>query len=93
MLSNKVKENSPTTFCWAGKGLLGTFNGNHAFHFTESQVTKGATTFIQEEKFDGLLTFMVGEGMVAKMIGMREKTKNGFEGYNRDFKKWVESGK
>lgn len=72
--------------------MLGTFNGNHAFHFTESRLTKGATTFIQEEKFDGLLTFMIGEGAIAKIIGMREKTQNGFEGFNQDFKLWVESG-
>lgn len=73
--------------------MLGTFNGNHAFHFTESEITKGATTFIQEEQFSGLLAFIVGEGAIAKMIGLKEKTRNGFERFNGDLKKWVEGGK
>ena len=73
--------------------MLGTFNGNHAFHFTESKITNCATTFIQEEKFSGLLAFTMGEGVVANMIGLKEKTRKGFEGFNRDFKKWVEGGK
>lgn len=70
---------------------MGTFNGNHAFHFTESETNKGATTFVQEEQFDGALAFMIGEGMLGNMIGFREKTRKGFEGFNNDFKKWVES--
>lgn len=72
--------------------MLGTFNGNHAFHFTESKVTPGATTFIQEEQFSGLLAFTIGDGVVGNSLGLREKTRTGFEGFNRDFKKWVESG-
>lgn len=70
--------------------MLGTFNGNHAFHFTESQTTKGATTFIQEEQFSGALAFIIGDNAIGNMIGFREKTRKGFEGFNADFKKWVE---
>lgn len=72
--------------------MLGTFNGDHAFHFTESKTTAGGTTFIQEEQFSGVLAFIIGDGTVGKMLGFREKTREGFEGFNRDFKKWVESG-
>ena len=39
------------------------------------------------------MAFTVGEGAVAKMVGLNEKTRKGFEGFNRDFKKWVESGR
>lgn len=69
---------------------MGTFNGNHAFHFLESQSTKGATTLVQEEQFDGALAWMIADGMVGNAIGFREKTRKGFEGFNVDFKKWVE---
>ncbi|RDW57025.1 hypothetical protein BP6252_13897 [Coleophoma cylindrospora] len=88
-----ILENSPSTFSWGGRGLLGTFNGNHSFHFTESETTKGGTTFIQEEQFSGLLAVTMGEGAIVKMIGLKEKTKKGFEGFNRDLKAWVEGGK
>jgi hypothetical protein len=36
---------------------------------------------------------MIGDGAMGKMVGMREKTEKGFEGFNKDFKKWVEEGK
>lgn len=70
---------------------MGTFNGNHAFHFLESQNTVGGTTFVQEEQFEGALAFMIGEGVVGNMIGFREKTRKGFEGFNADLKKYVET--
>ena len=73
--------------------MLGAFNGNHAFHFTESQVTEGGTTFVHEEVFSGPLAFTVGEGAAARMLGLREKARVGFEGFNEDFKRWIEQGK
>jgi hypothetical protein len=73
--------------------LLGTFTGNHAFRFTESEITKGATTFTQEEQFSGPSAFIIGDGAIGKMMGIKEKTKSGFEGFNTDLKKWVEGGK
>ncbi len=73
--------------------MLGTFVGKHIFRFTESEITKGATTFIHEEKFSGLLAFMIGEGAVGKMMGFNEKTRKGYERFNIDFKKWVEGEK
>jgi hypothetical protein len=51
---------------------------------------KGGTIFIHEEAFSGLLGPLMGEGFLAKNLGFREKTKRGFEGFNGDFKRWVE---
>ena len=33
---------------------------------------------------------LLGENFIAGMVGMRANTQVGFEGYNRDFKSWVE---
>jgi hypothetical protein len=38
------------------------------------------------------LGFIIGENGFAKMLGVREDTANGFEGFNKDFKAWVERG-
>jgi hypothetical protein len=62
------------------------------FRFTESGITPGGTTFIHEEQFSGLLGGLVGDGVIGKMLGTREKMIRGFEGFNGDFKRWVESG-
>ena len=78
-------------FMWGGSGLLGTFNGDHAFHFKPSTVTPGGTTFVQEEKFTGMLTFVMGENIVARGVGFRENTEKGFKRFNADLKKWCES--
>lgn len=32
----------------------------------------------------------MGESWLARLIGWRENTKRGFQGYNRDFKAWTE---
>ncbi len=61
------------------------------FRFVESEITPGGTTFIHEEKFSGILGGIMGEGTLGKLFGMREKTKKGFEGFNRDLKAWIES--
>ncbi|KAF3904911.1 hypothetical protein ABW20_dc0108349 [Dactylellina cionopaga] len=83
-------ENSPTCFRWGGTGLLGTFNGEHIFRFHPSTKTQGGTTFIQEEKFSGLLSFIIGPGIAGRGIGLRAKTLKGFEVFNKDLKKWCE---
>ena len=62
------------------------------FHFQPSKTTPGGTTFTHEEEFSGPLAFMIGEGPLANLIGMRKKTQSGFEGFNRDLKKWCEEG-
>ncbi|OJJ45966.1 hypothetical protein ASPZODRAFT_99032 [Penicilliopsis zonata CBS 506.65] len=83
-------ENSPACFRWQGSGLMGTFKGQHIFRFESSKTTPGGTTFTHEEKFTGLLSFIMSEGSVARSIGLREKTQNGFIQYNNDLKKWCE---
>lgn len=58
--------------------------------FEPSQTTAGGTTFAQAEEFSGALGFLMGEGFVAKQVGFREKTLEGWEATNEDFKKWCE---
>jgi len=70
--------------------LLGTFNGEHIFRFEPSTKTQGGTTFVQEEKFTGLLSFLMSDGFIARSVGLKESSKKGFEGYNEDLKKWCE---
>jgi hypothetical protein len=61
------------------------------FRFVESEITPGGTTFIHEEQFSGILGGIMDEGTLGKLVGLREKTKRGFEGFNRDLKAWIES--
>ncbi len=86
---NKSKENSPTCFRWRGT-FHNIFNGEHMFRFVESEVTEGGTTFVHEEQFSGILGGIMDEGTIGKVVGLREKTKRGFEGFNSDFKAWIE---
>jgi hypothetical protein len=83
-------EDSPTCFRWLGSGLLGTFKGEHRFIFQPSAKTPGGTTFVHEEEFEGALAFVIGDGAVGRMVGFREKTRSGFERFNRDLKVWCE---
>jgi len=83
-------ENSETTFRWLGEGLGGTFNGEHIFRYESSATTPGGTTFVQEEKFQGAMTWMIGEGSLAGLVGFRKTTVEGFEGFNRELKKVCE---
>lgn len=83
------KENSPQTFSWRGS-FLGIFVGEHRFRFEESKEGAKNTLFVQEENFYGVLGWTMGESWLARVMGQREVTKRGFEGYNRDFKAWVE---
>ncbi|KAJ5131816.1 hypothetical protein N7448_005974 [Penicillium atrosanguineum] len=83
-------ENSPDCFSWGGSLPLNSFNGNHSFRFEPSATTPGGTTFTQQEEFTGYLSFIVGEGVIARSLGMREKTEKGFEKFNKDLKAWCE---
>lgn len=67
------------------------FTGTHSFYWTPSQTTPGATTFTQEEVFSGLLGGLYGDGVVAKRVGMKEKTRVWWEEFNGDLKKAVEA--
>jgi len=54
-------------------------------------MTPGGTTFVNEESFTGALSFMMGDNIVARPLGMHAKTTHGFEKYNADLKVWCES--
>lgn len=66
------------------------FNGEHIFRFELSTKTQNGTMFVHEEKLTGILSFIMGDGFIARSIGFRESTKRGFERYNRDLKTWCE---
>ncbi|KAF8864632.1 hypothetical protein BDZ45DRAFT_721605 [Acephala macrosclerotiorum] len=82
-------ENSPQTFRWRGS-MLGLLNAIHIFGFQPSTSSPGHTNFIHEEEFSGLLAFLMGEGILARWFGLREKTRKRFVGYNEDLKRWCE---
>ena len=44
-------------------------------------------TRVLHEKFEGVLKFIVGEGVVAGWLGVGEKTRKGFAQWNEDFKR------
>ncbi|KAL2826446.1 hypothetical protein BDW59DRAFT_160966 [Aspergillus cavernicola] len=98
-----VVENSPAGFGWRGS-VPGLFTGVHMFRFEAvSDASTGAvrggeeeggrTKLIHEENFTGLLAGVMGEGYLAGMLGMRESSRKGFDGFNEDFKAWVEQAK
>jgi hypothetical protein len=67
-------------------------SGDHNFTFLPSKINPGHTTFTQEEKFSGTISWLMGEGILARPFGMAETTKN-WVWFNRDFKAWCEEGK
>lgn len=86
----KIESNTHELFSWTGS-LPFIFTGTHSFHWTPSTTTPGGTTFTQEERFSGLLGGLYGDGAIAKSVGMKEKTRNGWEGFNADLKRAVEA--
>ena len=62
------------------------FTGDHAFRWEPSKTSPGGTTFVNEENFSGLMSFLM-----MPMFGYGP-TKN-FEAFNEDLKKKVESMK
>ncbi|BCS29795.1 SRPBCC domain-containing protein [Aspergillus puulaauensis] len=92
-----VEQNTEELFGWRGS-VPGIFTGAHAFRFesvSDSDTTgaEARTRLVHEERFSGLLAGLMGEGYFGSLFGMREDTRKGFEGFNADFKKWVESSK
>ena len=84
--SNTLKHNLPESFAWTGS-LPYVFTGTHSFSFAPSEAIPGGTTFTQEEVFSGLLgVLLMGDGVVGRAAGMKEKTRRGWEGFNADFK-------
>ena len=51
---------------------------------------QGGTKFTQKEEFRGILAFIMGDNFVARWIGIREKTRKGWNRYNDDLKVWCE---
>ncbi|KAF3048576.1 hypothetical protein E8E11_006356 [Didymella keratinophila] len=86
----KIETNTSEVFAWTGSLPL-IFTGTHSFYWTPSQTTPGGTTFTQEEVFSGLLGGLYGEGAIAKSMGMKEKTRLGWEEFNGDLKRAVEA--
>ena len=85
-----VKENTPQVFTWRGS-LPGVFVGDHSFRFEKSsEGGKESTLLVHGEEFSGILSFVMGDGMVANWAGQKAKTQAGFEDFNRRFKAWVE---
>jgi hypothetical protein len=56
-------------------------------------VKQSHTSFVQEVKFTGLLSFFMGEDFVAKSIGIAADARKGFNEFNDDFKPWLEQAK
>ncbi|KAJ0416503.1 hypothetical protein BJY00DRAFT_316752 [Aspergillus carlsbadensis] len=88
-----VVRNEPSIFSWRGSLPL-VFTGEHMFRFEEIPATTpdGASTtrLVHEEEFSGLLAGIMGEGWMGSLSGMRADSLKGFEGFNVDFKRWVE---
>ncbi len=59
----------------------------HSFRFEASERTEGGTTFVQEESFTGVLSWVMDErGPVGR------KVRGMFEGFNGDLKVEAEKG-
>ncbi|KAH8820677.1 hypothetical protein F5884DRAFT_764844 [Xylogone sp. PMI_703] len=92
-MSPIVLENSPQLFRWRGS-VLGMINGDHGFRFLPSEEHPGGTTFVHEEEFSGPLSFITGEGVTARMLGMGDaklKMQKHFKEFNEDFKRACEA--
>jgi hypothetical protein len=79
-----IQENSSKAFQWRGS-FYGLLIGTHTFRFEPSTTTPGATTFVQDEEFTGVLSILFFGGSA-----MRKKTQNQFDTFNSDLKAWVE---
>ncbi|OSS44750.1 hypothetical protein B5807_10741 [Epicoccum nigrum] len=80
-----IQQNTPALFSWTGS-LPFIFTGTHQFRFEPSEKNPGGTLFVQEEAFSGALSPLMGENLVARGLGFREKTRAAWEGFNADLK-------
>ncbi|KAL3258396.1 hypothetical protein ABHI18_006073 [Aspergillus niger] len=91
-----VQANTPALFSWVGS-IPGIFTGEHRFSFGSIDADQPGkpyrTRLVHEERFTGLLSFLMGQGMLANAAGWRENTRQGFDTFNRDFKAWVEASR
>ncbi|KAF4232527.1 hypothetical protein CNMCM6457_004853 [Aspergillus fumigatiaffinis] len=87
-----VSSNTPSMFSWIGS-IPGIFTGEHLFRFEEipaSGQEQNRTRFVQEETFTGLLSFLMGEGFLARYVGLGEDSRKGYDWFNHDLKAWIE---
>ncbi|KAH6669967.1 hypothetical protein B0J14DRAFT_597596 [Halenospora varia] len=80
-----VLSNTPTEFRWRGPWPYKYFNlltGYHIFKFLPAE--NGATTFVHEENFEGVLAWLM------RLDGVAKKTVLKFESFNQDLKNWIE---
>ncbi|PVH70419.1 hypothetical protein DL98DRAFT_136342 [Cadophora sp. DSE1049] len=88
-ISTTVVVNNPELFSWSAS-FLGKVIGEHMFRFEELD-GGGRTRFVHEERFVPALWLLMGENWLARAIGAREETFEGFKGFNQDFKVWIET--
>jgi hypothetical protein len=81
-----VQENTAPLFSWTSS-IPGIFTGTHAFRFEEIPGDEGQenvrcrrTRFVQEERFTGLFSLMMGANFVGNSTGMREDAQRGLRG-------------
>ena len=55
-------------FSWVSS-IPSIFSREHMFRFLKSKTTKDGMTLLYEEKFIGLLRFLIGDRTVAKAFG------------------------
>jgi hypothetical protein len=67
--------------------------GEHSFSFLPCKSNPDHTTFVQQEVFSGPFGWILGEGILARQIGMAEMTRKNWEEYNSDLQVWCEGGK
>lgn len=61
--------------------------GVHRFKFLPSEKTKGHTTFVQEENFEGALGFLLADNWYGHKIGKADMVIRNYEKFNEDFAK------
>lgn len=81
--------NDPAHFHGCGS-IPYVFTGSHSFRFDQSTTITGGTKFTQEEHFSGALSFLIGDNVVGRRMGLAAKTLSGWERYNQDLKKSCE---
>ncbi|KAH7117340.1 hypothetical protein EDB81DRAFT_892205 [Dactylonectria macrodidyma] len=88
-LITTIAQNNASCFSWTGSLAGGLLHGEHRFRF-ESINGGLATDFYHEETFTGYLSWVLGEGFLARKLALRNSTLELYCKFNRDFKRWVE---
>ena len=86
-MANTQEENSPSKFKWSG-GYSAIFKGDHVFEFLPSAKNPGETLLLHYEDFSGMFSHTM---QPEKKSG--QKNLEGFQAFNEDLKRRVETGK